>query len=130
MLEKLKSRALALHTEVRVLLVAFRDPRTPWVARSLIALMAAYALSPIDLIPDFIPVVGYLDDIILVPAAIRLALRMIPPQVMTDSRKTAQESREAGRDLGLLGAGIIVIIWILAIIIFASFIYHWFKEKL
>ena len=70
MLEKLKSRAQTLQADAHALLIAFRDPRTPWAARGLIALVAAYALSPIDLIPDFIPVLGYLDDLILVPAGI------------------------------------------------------------
>ena len=128
MLEKLKSRARTLQTDVQALLVAFRDPRTPWAARGMIALVAAYALSPIDLIPDFIPVLGYLDDLILVPAGIALAIRMIPPQVMADSRKAAQPGG-AAQGLAWVGAGIIVLIWILAIIIFASFFYRLLKEK-
>jgi uncharacterized membrane protein YkvA (DUF1232 family) len=112
------------------LLLAFRDPRTPWAARGLIALVAAYALSPIDLIPDFIPVLGYLDDLILVPAGIALAVRMIPPQVLADSREAAQRGAVTGKGLGMIGAGIIVLIWILAIIVFASFIYRLLKEEL
>ena len=86
MMTKLRARAQTLQADVYALLLAFRDPRTPWVTHGLIALVAAYALSPIDLIPDFIPVLGYLDDLILVPAGIALAIRMIPPQVWTDSR--------------------------------------------
>ena len=128
MLEKLKSRARTLQADVQALLIAFRDPRTPWAARTLIALVAAYAVSPIDLIPDFIPVLGYLDDLILIPAGIALAIRMIPPQVMADARKAAQhDGSEKG--LGMLGAGIIVLIWILAIIVIASLIYRSLKEK-
>jgi uncharacterized membrane protein YkvA (DUF1232 family) len=130
MMEKLKSSAQALQAEVRTLLIALRDPRTPWYARCLIVLIAAYALSPIDLIPDFIPVLGYLDDLILVPAGIALAVRMIPPQVMADSRNTAQQAGDSGKGMGLVGAGFIVLIWILAIIVFTSFIYHLLKEKL
>ncbi len=130
MLEKLKSHAQALQADVHALLIAFRDPRTPWAARGLIALVAAYALSPIDLIPDFIPVLGYLDDLILVPAGIALAVRMIPPQVLADSREAAQKAGGPGKGLELVGAGIIVIIWILAIIVLASFIYRLLKEKL
>ena len=89
MLEKIKSRAQTLQADVHTMLIAFRNPRTPWYARGLIALVAAYALSPIDLIPDFIPVLGYLDDLILVPAGVALAVRMIPPQVLAESRETA-----------------------------------------
>lgn len=121
MLEKLKSRARTLQADVQALLVAFQDPRTPWAARAMIALVIAYALSPIDLIPDFIPVLGYLDDLILIPAGIALAIRMIPSQVMADSRKATQQDGSK-RGLGMLGAGIIVLIWILAIIIFVLFI--------
>ena len=128
MMKKLESRARTLQTDVQALLLAFRDPRTPWVARGLIALVAAYALSPIDLIPDFIPVLGYLDDLILVPAGIALAIRMIPSQVMADSRKAAQQDGSK-MGLGMLGAGIIVLIWILAIIVIASLIYRSLKEK-
>jgi uncharacterized membrane protein YkvA (DUF1232 family) len=128
MLEKLKSRARTLQADVRALLIAFRDPRTPWAARGMIVLVAAYALSPIDLIPDFIPVLGYLDDLILIPAGIALAIRMIPLQVMADSRKTAQQDGSV-KGLGMLGAGIIVLIWILAIIVLASLIYRSLKEK-
>jgi uncharacterized membrane protein YkvA (DUF1232 family) len=130
MMEKLRSRAQAMQAEVHTLLIALRDPRTPWYARSLIVLTAAYALSPIDLVPDFIPVLGYLDDLILVPAGIALAVRIIPPQVMADSRNTAQQAKDPGKGMGLVGAGFIVLIWILAIIVFTSFIYQLLKEKL
>ena len=109
---------------------AIRNACTPWYARGLIVLVAAYALSPIDLIPDFIPVLGCLDDLILVPAGVALAVRMIPPQVMANSRKTARQGGEVDREIGWIGAGIIVLIWILAIIIFASFLYQWLKEIL
>ena len=128
MLEKLKSRARTLQADIQALVVAFQDPRTPWAARGMIALVVAYALSPIDLIPDFIPVLGYLDDLILVPVGITLAIRMIPPQVMADSHKAAQQDGSA-KSLGMLGAGIIVLIWILAIIVLASLIYRSLKEK-
>ncbi len=127
---KLRARAQTLQVEVSALLLAFRDPRTPWVARGLIALVAAYALSPIDLIPDFIPVLGYLDDLILVPAGIALAVRMIPPQVLADSRESARQAGGPGKGVGMVGAGFIVLIWILAIIVFASFIYQLLKERL
>lgn len=122
MLEKLKSRARALKTETLALYLAFRDPRTPWYAKVWTALVIAYAFSPIDLIPDFIPVLGYLDDLIIVPAGIALALRLIPPEVMIEARETARHSNGPGKGAGWIGAGIILLIWMLAIIGLASII--------
>src|SRR5690242_4905494 len=116
MLERLKSRARALKTETIALYFAVSDPRTPWYARAVAALVVAYALSPIDLIPDFVPVLGYLDDLILVPAGIALALKMIPPEVMAQARATAA-AQSVERRVGFIGAGIIALIWILTIII-------------
>jgi uncharacterized membrane protein YkvA (DUF1232 family) len=121
MLDQLKSRARALKTETYALYLAARDPRTPWYAKVLVFLVVAYALSPIDLIPDFIPVLGYLDDLIIVPAGIALALALIPPEVMAGAREKAR-SASPDKRAGIIGAAIIVIIWILAIIIFALFI--------
>ena len=121
MLDNLKARARALKTEIYALYLATRDARTPWYAKGLILLVVAYSLSPIDLIPDFVPVLGYLDDLILVPAGIALALKLIPPVVMDDARQKAQ-SASPDRRAGLIGAAIIVLIWILAIIICASLV--------
>ena len=137
MQEAVKSRLKVLRTEVKALLFALRDPRTPWYARGLIVLIAAYALSPIDLIPDFIPVLGYLDDLLLVPAGVALAVRLIPPQVMAEARAAAL-TEDGGRahngdseeQFRKIGAGIIVLIWILAIIVFSIIIYRLVKEKL
>lgn len=86
--------------DVMALWLAARDPRVPWYAKGLAAAVAAYALSPIDLIPDFIPVLGYLDDLIIVPIGIILVVRMVPPEVMSDLRvkaKTVIANRLAGR---------------------------------
>ena len=91
-MERWKARVRALKTEVRALLLARRDPRVPWRAKVVAALVVAYALSPIDLIPDFIPVLGYLDDLIILPLGILLALKMIPPDVMHDCRRKAAAS--------------------------------------
>lgn len=88
-LETWKARAKALKVEIHALMIAYRDPRTPWAAKACALLVVAYALSPIDLIPDFIPVLGYLDDLILLPFGIALAIRLIPPEVMDEARKTA-----------------------------------------
>ncbi len=130
MLDKFKSRARALKQESLTLYFALRDPRTPWYARAFVAVVVAYALSPIDLIPDFVPVLGYLDDLIIVPAGIALALKLIPPQVMAEARVTAASQR-AERRVGFIGAGIIALIWILTIIsALALFIRLLFREKI
>lgn len=90
--------------------LAARDPRTPWYAKALALLVAAYALSPIDLIPDFIPVLGYLDDLVLVPLGIMLAVRLIPPKVMREHRATA--ARAAQRPVSRVAAAVFVALWI------------------
>ncbi len=115
MLEQLKGRARALKREVYAVYLAARDPRTPWYAKALIFLVVAYALSPIDLIPDFIPVLGYLDDLLIVPGGIWLAIRLIPPEALTDARAMAA-APSVDRNVGRIGAMLILLIWILAII--------------
>jgi len=110
-----KQRARQLQRETYALFLAYRDPRVSWAARIWAACVVAYALSPIDLIPDFIPVLGYLDDLVLIPLGIALALRMIPPEVMADSRAKAQEATGQGGRQGRVAAVVIVIVWLLAI---------------
>jgi len=110
-LDGLKERATAIKTELQALLIAYRDPRTPWLARVWVLLVLAYALSPIDLIPDFIPLIGYLDDLVLLPLGIALAIRLIPAEVLDEARQKAGQSR-AGR-MGWVGAGLIVLAWLL-----------------
>ena len=83
-LENLKDRAQILKIETYALYLAARDPRTPWYAKLLVTGVAAYALSPIDLIPDFIPILGYLDDLILVPLGIALAIKLIPRTILEE----------------------------------------------
>jgi uncharacterized membrane protein YkvA (DUF1232 family) len=101
--------------EALALSIAARDPRVPWVAKGLLGLVLAYAFSPIDLIPDFIPVLGYLDDLVIVPLGIALALRMIPAQVMVDARKQAEEWSQRGEPVSRAGAIIIIGIWLVII---------------
>lgn len=108
--QQLRARARALKREGHALYLAARHPATPWLARLLAGLVVAYALSPIDLIPDFIPVLGYLDDVVLVPAGIALALRLIPPAVMAECRERAAAA--PARPRSLLGAAIIVTLWL------------------
>ena len=110
-----KQRARQLQRETYALFLAYRDPRVSWVARIWAACVVAYALSPIDLIPDFIPVLGYLDDLVLIPLGIALALRMIPPEVMADSRARAQAAMGQDQRLGKIAAAVIVTVWLLVI---------------
>jgi uncharacterized membrane protein YkvA (DUF1232 family) len=89
MLASLKNRARALKRDVSAICIARRDPRVPWYAKALAIVVAAYALSPIDLIPDFIPVLGHLDDLIIVPLGIWLVIALIPADVMAECRALA-----------------------------------------
>src|ERR671928_583874 len=89
--EAWKQRARQLKTEVYAIYLAYRDPRVPWYARLFAACVVGYAFSPIDLIPDPIPVLGYLDDLILVPLGIALAVHMIPPGVLDECRAAVRE---------------------------------------
>jgi uncharacterized membrane protein YkvA (DUF1232 family) len=93
-----RDRARRLKQEVHAVYLAYGDPRVPWYAKVLVAAIVAYALSPIDLIPDFIPVLGYLDDLILLPAGIALAIKMIPPEVMAECRRKAASAGRAPRN--------------------------------
>jgi uncharacterized membrane protein YkvA (DUF1232 family) len=113
-LGKWKERAARLRTGVCVLYLSLKDPRTPWYAKAFLFLIIAYALSPIDLIPDFIPVLGYLDDLILVPAGVYLALKMVPAELLEEYRQRARTQPIAGKS-GWLAVGIIICIWLLVI---------------
>jgi uncharacterized membrane protein YkvA (DUF1232 family) len=109
----LKEWARAVKRDVHALYLCSRDPRVPWYAKAMAACVAAYALSPIDLIPDFVPVLGYLDDVIIVPLGIWLAVRMVPEPVMTEHRAAAAAAD--GRPKSTSGAIVIVAIWVAAI---------------
>jgi len=109
MIERLKAWARALKRDVVALWLAARDPRTPLAAKLVAGAVAAYALSPIDLIPDFIPMLGYLDDLLIVPAGIWLAVRLVPPDLLAELRSTA-ESRERPRSTA--GMVAIVLAWL------------------
>ena len=126
-LQRWKQRAHALKKEVYALYLAYRDPRTPWYAKAVAALVVAYAFSPIDLIPDPIPILGYLDDLVLVPLGAALALRLIPPEVMVDARAKTEELLRAGKPVSWGGAVIIGALWIalagLALWFIAQFFY-------
>ncbi|MCO5163856.1 MAG: YkvA family protein [Mesorhizobium sp.] len=110
-METIKRWAKALKRDVVTLYLAGRDPRVPWLAKFISLAVAAYALSPIDLIPDFIPIIGYLDDLIIVPLGIALALRMIPPEVLADLRRQATQ-RISGQPRSFWGAAFVILVWI------------------
>ena len=120
---KLKIWARALKQDAHAIYLAARDPRTPWYAKALALCVAAYALSPIDLIPDFIPVLGYLDDVVIVPLGIVAAASMIPAEVLTDARATAKEA--AARPTSRAGLIAIAGLWVASAALLGWFCYRW-----
>ena len=112
LLEKLKERANTLQREIFALYLVYKDPRTPMHVKIFTGLVVAYAFSPIDLIPDFIPILGYLDDLILVPLGISLALKIIPREVMAECRQRAQEEMSAGKPANWAAAIVIILVWV------------------
>ena len=124
-----KTRAQALRTDVYTLYLAYKDPRTPWYARILAAVVVGYAFSPIDLIPDPIPILGYLDDLVLIPLGVYLAVKMVPTQVMVESREKAREVMAQGKPVNKLAAAIIVLVWIglavLAVVLVSGWVKGW-----
>jgi uncharacterized membrane protein YkvA (DUF1232 family) len=122
MLSDLRSRARAVKRDTLALYLAARHRDTPWYAKALAVLIVGYALSPIDLIPDFIPVLGYLDDVILLPAAILVCVRLVPPQVLAECRREAAESFVAGRPVSRTAAAVIILIWLAALALSAAWL--------
>jgi uncharacterized membrane protein YkvA (DUF1232 family) len=112
MQRRMRDWARLIKRDVHALYLARRDPRVPWYAKALAALVAGYALSPIDLIPDFIPVLGYLDDVILVPLGIAVVIRLIPPEVMAEHREMAAAAQE--RPVSRVAAVVVISAWVVA----------------
>jgi len=110
-----KTKSKQLKSEIVALYLAYKHPRTPWYAKVLAAFIIGYALSPIDLIPDFIPVVGYLDDLIIVPAGIALLIKIIPTDILKECRAKAQSDLLNRKPKNWIAAIIVVLIWLLAI---------------
>jgi uncharacterized membrane protein YkvA (DUF1232 family) len=117
-----QKRLRQLQVEVYALYLAYRDPRVAWYARILAACVVAYAFSPIDLIPDFIPVIGYLDDLIIVPLGIKLVLSMIPAPVMAESRQKAREIFHQEKPVNWVAAAVVIAIWLLLTVLVVVFI--------
>jgi len=120
-----KARARRLAENIAVLAIAVRDPRTPWYAKALAIAVVAYALSPLDLIPDFIPVLGYVDDLLILPFALTLTIRLIPRNVWEDCRARATNDVIGMRRARRVAAGIIVVVWLLMV---AAVLHHFVKR--
>ena len=111
-LDNLKQRARHLKSETFALYLAARHSETPWYAKVFVAGVVAYAVSPIDLIPDFVPVLGYLDDLILIPLGLAVSVKMIPPHVLAECRARAQESMASGKPVSRIVAAVFIGIWL------------------
>jgi len=121
-LNTLKERAKSLKSDVYALYLACKDSRTPWYAKALCAIIIGYAMSPIDLIPDFIPVLGYLDDLILIPLGISFALKMIPANVMEECREKAKNEQHTKKANWIAG-GIILCLWLFVLFLIVKAIF-------
>lgn len=122
MLARLKAIAARLKQETLTLYYAGRHPRTPWYAKAAALSVAAYALSPIDAIPDFVPVLGYLDDLILLPMGIALAIRLIPSDVLEECREQARDRSTGGAPTSRFAATVIVAVWVAVGILVAAWV--------
>ncbi|MBX5449471.1 YkvA family protein [Thermogemmatispora sp.] len=117
-----RRRACQLQQEIQALVLAYRDPRLPWYHRLLLLGLLSYAFSPIDLIPDCLPVIGYLDELVILPLGILLAIKLLPPAILEESRTRAskalaQEEKQAFRGglwlvLAIWGLGILLLLWV------------------
>lgn len=124
LISKLKTFAKKIKQNLFVLYLSYKDPRTPWYAKLMAILVVAYAFSPIDLIPDFIPILGYLDDLIIVPFGIALALKLIPPYVMDDHKEAAEKLKQSKKPKNWFVGILFIIIWIIFAIWISKIIIH------
>lgn len=123
MISRARQWAGTVKRDVHAIWLAGRDPRTPWLAKAIALVVAGYAISPIDLIPDFIPIIGYLDDLIIVPLGIILVIRLIPPELMAEHRLAAVLSPE--RPVSRIAAFFVIAIWVFCLTLLA--LYHFRK---
>jgi uncharacterized membrane protein YkvA (DUF1232 family) len=119
-IQSLKDKSKEMKTNLGVLFLAFKHNRTPWYAKALIGLVISYALSPVDLIPDFIPVLGYLDDLILIPGGIALAIKLIPDDIISECKEKQRQNEIAMS--GMYAGILIVAIWLIILYFFVKFI--------
>lgn len=127
MIGRMRNWARIVKRDVHSLYLASRDPRVPWYAKALAVVVAGYALSPIDLIPDFIPVLGYLDDVILVPLGVLLVIRLIPPEIMAEHRGLAEAAQE--RPVSRSAAVVIACAWASCVALVAWWAYVYFGPR-
>ncbi len=127
-IEHWEKRAKDLKRETYALYLAYRDPRVPWYAKVVCACTVDYALSPIDLIPDFVPVIGYLDDLIIIPAGLALVIKLIPEEVMCECRSRAEVKMNQKGPKNYVAATIIAAIWLGLILVSARFLYNYFSK--
>ena len=123
-LDRLKQQARRLKEQTYALYLVARDPRTPWFAKLLAGAVVAYALSPIDLIPDFIPVLGYLDDLILLPLGIWCAVRLVPAEVLDDARERAASAVQGEMPASRGIAAAIIATWLLLAALAIALLYR------
>lgn len=124
MIEALKQKIRALKREAYALHFAYRDPRCLWYAKIFTALVVAHTFSPVDLIPDFIPLFDYLDDLLITPLGIYLALKMIPPQVMTEARQEALTLEQEGKLTSRAGFWLVIAIWLVGFSVLIYILYR------
>ena len=126
LMDRLRAQAVLCKADVLALYLVARDPRTPWLAKAVIAGVVAYALSPVDLIPDFIPVIGYLDDLILIPLGVALAIRLTPHEIIEECREAARQRFTGGKPQSWMAAGTIVLVWLIT----AGALLAWVRQNL
>ena len=129
LLATLRQRARDLKAEVFALYLVARHPATPWHARLVIAAVVAYAFSPIDLIPDFVPVLGYLDDLILVPLGIALAIKLVPPSILAECRVKAADTLGGQKPVSWVAGTTIVTIWLGVAVLGAAWAFRRFVRR-
>jgi uncharacterized membrane protein YkvA (DUF1232 family) len=126
---KWRERAQQLRADTYALYSAARDPRVPWYAKAVAGAVAAYAVSPIDLIPDFIPVLGLLDDLVIVPLGIVLVARLIPRELMDEHRRVARERFAADRPKSWVAATVVLVIWVLLLFVMGRFAWRFLARS-
>jgi uncharacterized membrane protein YkvA (DUF1232 family) len=126
LMPKLKAQAAQLKRNIAALYLAARDPRTPWYARAFVIGVVAYALSPIDLIPDFIPILGYLDDLLLLPFGIYIAIKLIPPEILLDCRAKA-DALGGPLPRSWKAALLVLVLWLVTLALVGYFLWQTFS---
>lgn len=127
-IEKIKNKAQKLKKEIKTLYFAYKNPKTPIFPKLIIIFTIGYAMSPIDLIPDFIPIIGYLDDLIILPALIALSIKLIPKNIIENSRKEAEEKSIKLKDNWFFGV-LFILIWLVILFYIAKIVIKLIKNK-